>query len=252
MALDDVIKQSSRGSGGVVRGGRPPRRSSARSSAPYQRSKAPLGEAVGTMSGASVSELAASDNPKLKVSGESKPNSVAGAICNIVREGQKLPSLLATGPAALNQACKAMAIARKYLHEEPDDKGGPVEIVIKPTFEGDIRQSSNVSYELHRAAEIIEREPSEDDLSAKDKTDCFKLAGAIAGRVREGTPVACTTKGAVPVLVAIKAIALAQDYVQEEGIDLKFAVQFRDLENTDRGMDNIPSTFLHFAILPRQ
>ena len=150
MALDDVIKQSSRGSGGVVRGGRPPRRSSARLSAPYQRSKEPLGEAVGTMSGASVSELAASDNPKLKaslstnlsqtcaarksshapaacfqVSGESKPNSVAGAICNIVREGHKLPSLLATGPTALNQArtaprlCSALPPRRRRLGRLP-------------------------------------------------------------------------------------------------------------------------------------
>merc|ERR1719181_1679128 len=140
-----------------------------------------------------------------------------------------------------------MAIARKYLHEEPDDKGGPVEIVIKPTFEGDIRQSSNVSYELHRAADIIEREPTEDDLTAKDKTDCFKLAGAIAGRLRDGEQVAVTTKGQVPVLVAVKAIALAQEYTREEGLNIKFAVKFVDLEDPELG--NTPSTYLHFAIV---
>eukprot|EP00962_Isochrysis_galbana_P041948 scaffold15529_cov56-Isochrysis_galbana.AAC.1 len=33
---------------------------------------------------------------------------------------------------------------------------------------------------------MITREPTEDDLSAKDRTDAFKLAGAIAGRIREG------------------------------------------------------------------
>ena len=39
-------------------------------------------------------------------------------------------------------------------------------------------------FELKRSNPIA-REPSEADLSCKDKTDCFKLAGAIAGRVRD-------------------------------------------------------------------
>jgi len=112
----------------------------------------------------------------------------------------------------------------------------------------DIRQSSNVSYELHRAAEIIEREPSEDDLTVKDKTDCFKLAGAIAGRVRDGEDVSITTKGPVPVLVTTKAIALAQEYVAEEGLSLSFTVQFRDLE--DPSLRGSPvSTFVQFIIV---
>merc|ERR1719261_1419486 len=114
-----------------------------------------------------------------------------------------------------------------------------MDLLVTAQFEQDLREGSNVRLQLLRANPIA-REPSEDDLSAKDKTDCFKLAGAIAARIRDG------------VLVAIKAIALAQDYVEEEGIDIKFAVQFRDLENTDRGMDNIPSTYLHFAIVSRQ
>ena len=61
--------------------------------------------------------------------------------------------------------------------------------------------------------------------------------------------VALTVKGAVPVLISVKAIALAQDYVKDEGIDIKFAVQFRDLEDPELG--NVPSTYLHLAIMPR-
>mmetsp|Transcript_36625 Transcript_36625/g.118113 ORF Transcript_36625/g.118113 Transcript_36625/m.118113 type:complete len:228 (+) Transcript_36625:1223-1906(+) len=117
-----------------------------------------------------------------------------------------------------------------------------------PAAAQDIRQSSNVSYELHRASEIIEREPSEDDLTVKDKTDCFKLAGAIAGRVRDGEDVSITTKGPVPVLVTTKAIALAQEYVAEEGLSLSFTVQFRDLE--DPSLRGSPvSTFVQFIIV---
>ena len=65
-------------------------------------------------------------------------------------------------------------------------------------------------------------------------------------KLSEGEDVAVTTKGPVPVLVAVKALALAQDYLAEDSIDIKFAVQFRDLE--ERGQT---STFLHFAILSR-
>jgi len=182
----------------------------------------------------------------LKVSSATVPNKLAGAICNVVRESAgAIPGVMATGPASINQAIKGISIARKYLLEES------IDILVKPQFEEDLRSGSNVIFQIFRAARPINREPTEDDLSAKDKTDCFKLAGAIAGRVRNNEQVAVTTKGPVPVLVAVKAIALAQDYVTEEGIDIKFAVQFRDLENTDRGMDNIPSTYLHFAICPR-
>merc|ERR1719230_2521846 len=105
-----------------------------------------------------------------------------------------------------------------------------MDLLVTAQFEQDLREGSNVRLQLLRANPIA-REPSEDDLSAKDKTDCFKLAGAIAGRIRDGEQVACTTKGPVPVLVAIKAIALAQDYVQEEGYEIKFFVGIVDLEN---------------------
>ena len=60
---------------------------------------------------------------------------------------------------------------------------------------------------------------------------------------------ALTVKGAIPVLISVKAIALAQDYVKDEGIELPFAVQFRNLEDPE--LNNTPSTYLHIAIIPR-
>lgn len=246
-SLDDIIKGDSR---------RPQTRGrqttgnarTAAQSKPYSRGE---GKTVQTRTpsrrgGGDDAAMASGDRETLKVNGATVPRKLAGAICNVVRGSSgAIPGVMATGPASINQAIKGIAIARKYLLDEE------IDIIVKPQFEEDLRSGSNVVFNIFRASRPINREPSEDDLSAKDKTDCFKLAGAIAGRIRDNEQVAVTTKGAVPVLVVIKAIALAQDYVSEEGIDLKFAVQFRDLENTDRGMDNIPSTYLHFAILPR-
>lgn len=50
----------------------------------------------------------------LKVSSNSKPNSVAGAIAGVIRE-HKSVEVQAVGAGAANQAIKAIAIARGYL-----------------------------------------------------------------------------------------------------------------------------------------
>ena len=50
----------------------------------------------------------------LKVSGHSRSTSVAGAIAGIIREGSVV-EVQAIGASAVNQAVKAIAIARGYL-----------------------------------------------------------------------------------------------------------------------------------------
>ena len=50
----------------------------------------------------------------LKVSSKSKPNSVAGALANAFREKQTV-EIQAVGAGSLNQAIKAIEIARGYV-----------------------------------------------------------------------------------------------------------------------------------------
>ena len=50
----------------------------------------------------------------LKVSSKSNPNSVAGAIANVFREKGSV-EIQAVGAGALNQAIKAIAIARGFV-----------------------------------------------------------------------------------------------------------------------------------------
>ena len=50
----------------------------------------------------------------LKVSSKSNPNSVAGALANVFREKGKV-EIQAVGAGALNQAIKAVAIARGFV-----------------------------------------------------------------------------------------------------------------------------------------
>ncbi len=51
---------------------------------------------------------------KLKVSASSKPNAIAGAIAGVIRKDSKA-EIQVIGAGALNQAMKAVAIARGYL-----------------------------------------------------------------------------------------------------------------------------------------
>ena len=50
----------------------------------------------------------------LKVSAKSNPNSVAGALAGVIREDGEV-EMRAIGAGALNQAIKALAIARGYV-----------------------------------------------------------------------------------------------------------------------------------------
>jgi len=63
----------------------------------------------------------------LKVSARSRSTAVAGAIAGVIREGG-VPDVQAIGAGAVNQAIKAIAIARGYLHEDG------IEIVCVPAF----------------------------------------------------------------------------------------------------------------------
>ncbi|GEM_PF-625743 len=53
----------------------------------------------------------------LRVSGTSRPNAVAGAIAALLRS-EGVVELQAIGPQAVNQAVKALAIARGYVHDD--------------------------------------------------------------------------------------------------------------------------------------
>jgi stage V sporulation protein S len=56
----------------------------------------------------------------IKVSGKSKTTAVAGAIAGVVRERRRA-EVQAIGAGAVNQAVKAVAIARGYLAEDGID-----------------------------------------------------------------------------------------------------------------------------------
>jgi stage V sporulation protein S len=53
----------------------------------------------------------------IKVSGRSRTSAVAGAIAGVFRENKRV-EVQAIGASAINQAVKAMALAKSYLAED--------------------------------------------------------------------------------------------------------------------------------------
>ena len=197
-------------------------------------------------------ELALNDGAALKVSGESKPQSVARAIGHVWRESpsQRPPSVTAIGPQAINQAIKAIAIARRQASTEGTLTTG--DLTVRPVFEGELRAGATVAFQLEKCVSKIE-EPAETDdntLSAKPSTDAFKLAGAIAGRMRESKQCAILVKGAVPVLIAVKAIAKAQEYLAADAASQQLAFTAALVDRENRDLRNAPkSTFTALSVV---
>ena len=82
----------------------------------------------------------------LKVSARSNPNSVAGALAAVLRE-RPHAELQAVGAGAINQAIKAVAIARTYLKE------GGLSLACVPSFinvEIDEKERTGISLAVER------------------------------------------------------------------------------------------------------
>jgi stage V sporulation protein S len=63
----------------------------------------------------------------LKVSAKSNPNAVAGALAAVMRE-RNAAEIQAVGAGAINQAIKAVAIARSYLRDSD------IDVICIPSF----------------------------------------------------------------------------------------------------------------------
>jgi stage V sporulation protein S len=85
----------------------------------------------------------------IKVSSSSRAAAVAGSIAHAIRDGNT-PLLRAIGAAAVNQAVKALAVARSYLQEEG------IDLAASPAFvELEVDDKDRTALEF----EVLRREP---------------------------------------------------------------------------------------------
>jgi len=171
-----------------------------------------------------------------KVGQGTNPRDVASQIAAQARAAVECPTLQCIGPGATNQAVKSIAIARTFLFKS--NEGGSTQhpdIIVYPEFvkldpsQGDDATLSALELTLSKRARRTSVDKEGRSLKVSSSTEAKALAGAIASCTREGSRVELTAIGAGSVNQAIKAIAIARQYVEEEAIDLCFRPEFTEV-----------------------
>lgn len=231
------------GSSSTGRGGARPERSSRGRGGGREGRTAPAQdeEATKTPRRTRVSEaIDTSDGRFLKVGAESEAKKVAGKIAQVVREQGTPPTLLAAGANAINQAVKAIAIAKQYLAEE---ESGPIDLIAQPQFDG---PSPRLSLHLKAVPQLVPNEAAE-VLTVKRESDPYKVAGAIAGRIRDQKAVALVSVGPDSVFHSVESVAVTRRYLAEEQYDIKFSPIFQQMD-----WEGKDSSGLRFDIICRK
>ena len=155
-------------------------------------------------------------NDTLMVSKNTHPNQLAGAIAGMIRDGKET-SVLAIGPSAVNQGVKGFATATSFMNEE--NKNLLMSLSYETVkIEEDERTAMRMKAVVQEGNVDVDREYTV--LKVSSKTHPNKLAGAIAGMLREGKNVAVHGIGAPSVNQAIKSFATATNFLKEENIEL--------------------------------
>lgn len=169
----------------------------------------------------------------LKVSSETQSKSIAGSIAHVAREGE-CPRVLACGALSVNQALKGVIIARDYLEEDSLD------FTVQVNENRDVGPDA-MEFVLTKVARRPAPAHASDSvtLQVAAASDPGKVAGAVAGKIREGERVALSAIGPDSVKILLKAYILARKYVTDDGLDLTLRPEFHHIERDGETVSGI-------------
>ena len=121
------------------------------------------------------------------------------------------------GATCVNQAVKAVAIAKRDLAEEGTF------LSCWPEFRDFHRNSMSLVLGKELKSPWL---TSDVDLTVASSTTPTSTAGAIAGKIREGYKVSVRACGADAVSNAVTAVAYARQFLTDDGVDVYFAPEF--------------------------
>jgi stage V sporulation protein SpoVS len=148
--------------------------------------------------------------PPFKVSASSDVRIVAGAIANTARRGTHDLVISACGAASINQAVKAIAVARgAYLKDDN------IEIDVCDVHLADAPQFKHLVYMNIRFLRSRERPTIYEKTTHKvsGSSVAGKVAGAIASSLRDGVCCQVSVVGADAMLQAVLAISICAAYI---------------------------------------
>lgn len=137
---------------------------------------------------------------------------------------------------AVNTAVKATAIATSRLKNQGD---ASVDIVCIPSFRDNRNEVSLFIQEqsvVNGGADTTGKE-STTNFNVGAKTDIKIAAGAIAGSARDDESVSLQAIGQDAVFNAIRAVAVAREYLEKDQMDLFTKVEFTEVRLDGRDDD---------------
>ncbi|KAH9254259.1 hypothetical protein BASA81_007860 [Batrachochytrium salamandrivorans] len=179
------------------------------------------------------------DQRVLSVAGASNVKSLAGSIAHTSRSAFP-PKLQSVGPTSLNQAIKAIAVARTFLEANELD----LDVEVSRVADAEIRNLIQLKLvkKTRQAPSSAPAGSGDDgqaaavvDLRCAALTETVALAGAISNNVREGKQVRITAIGPLPVFRAVDAIIRARAFLARDGMDVLFSPQFTTIDASDEG-----------------
>jgi stage V sporulation protein SpoVS len=181
-----------------------------------------------------------------KVSSSSDVRTVAGAISNTARQGARGLMISACGAASINQAIKAIAIARRaYLEDDDVEIDAQVRISNTPEFKHLVH--IDLRFLPSRERPLLEPHARQ---RVSGTSIPGKVAGAVASSLRSGEYVQVSVVGAEAMLRAVMAIAICTNYTRLDPhpISLVFWPDFDNIyadgeRRTGLSLHIIPSNF---------
>lgn len=190
----------------------------------------------------SLDESATPQNA-IRVGGGQEAKEIAGRIVDSCRAGDS-PALLTIGGPSINQAVKAIAIARSVL-----EKDG-LNITFQPAFRHSDRTKPLIAFYVAQQRIVAQRNaPGQEEvtLTVAGHSKITPIAGAIAGKVRENLLTSLVAIGVDAVTNAVLAIGNARLYLEQDNCDLRVAPDF---EKVDKGGTQM--TALRLTLQPEQ
>jgi stage V sporulation protein S len=127
----------------------------------------------------------------------------------------------------VNISTKATCIARSIMSQNEGK-----DLACQPSFRENRNEVTTKVMMLESVADKVQPTTGITDMTVGSKSKITEVAGAIAGQIREGTGVTLTGVGPNAVFNAVRAVAVARQYLEQRGdaTDLVYQPEFIEIQ----------------------
>ncbi len=188
-----------------------------------------------------LDDTATPDNA-IKVGGNQEAKDIANRVCEMCRTGDP-PALLTIGGQSVNQAVKAIAIARAEMLREG------LQLSFQPAFRHTDRTKPLIAFYI--AKDRVQRHaPPADDvtLTVAAHSKIVPVAGAISGKVRENLKISLYAIGVDAVTNAVLAVGNARLFLEQDNFDIRVEPEFEKVEKNGQMMTSMKFSLIAEAL----